>query len=107
MFWSLSFSAEAQQPTRVHRVGYLSPQGSFNGSPSIESFRQGLQALGYVEGQNIIIEWRFTNGDAAQFPGFAAELVRLNVDCIVTTGIPAIRSAKQATSTIPDSDERG
>jgi putative tryptophan/tyrosine transport system substrate-binding protein len=101
MFLSVGFSAEAQQPNRVHRVGYLSPQASLNGSPAIESFRQGLKALGYVEGQNIIIEWRFTKGDAAKFPGFAAELVRLKVDCIVTTGIPAIRSAKQATSTIP------
>jgi putative tryptophan/tyrosine transport system substrate-binding protein len=101
MFVSFGFSAEAQQPNRVHRVGYLSPAASLNASPAIESFRQGLRALGYVEGQNIVIEWRFTKGDAAKFPGFAAELVHLKVDCIVTAGIPAIRSAKQATSTIP------
>jgi len=101
MFWSLSFSAEAQQPNRVHRVAYLAPGASLTAPPSIELFRQGLKALGYVEGQNIVIEWRFTKGDAAKFPGFAAELVRLKVDCIVTQGIPAIRSVKQATSTIP------
>ena len=93
--------AEAQHPNRVHRVGYLSPAASLNATASIEPFRQGLRALGYVEGQNIVIEWRFTKGDAAKFPGFAAELVHLKVDCIVTQGIPAIRSAKQATSTIP------
>jgi putative ABC transport system substrate-binding protein len=57
--------------------------------------------FGYIEGQNILIERRFTKGDASQFPGFAAELVRLKVDCIVTFGIPATRAAKQATSTIP------
>jgi putative ABC transport system substrate-binding protein len=93
--------AAAQQSKKVFRVGYLSPAASLNASPAMESFRQGLRALGYVEGQNIVIEWRFTKGDAAKFPGFAAELVRLKVDCIVTQGIPAIRSAKQATSTIP------
>jgi putative ABC transport system substrate-binding protein len=90
--------AQAQQPKKIYRVGYLTPTAS---SPTIEAFRQGLLALGYVEGQNIIIEWRFTKGDASQFPGFAGELVRLKVACIVTEGIPAIRAAKQATSTIP------
>jgi len=82
-------------------VGYLSPAASVNAAPAVEPFRQGLRALGYVEGQNIVIEWRFTKGDAEQFPGFAAEMARLKVDCIVTQGIPAIRSAKQATRTIP------
>jgi putative tryptophan/tyrosine transport system substrate-binding protein len=93
--------AAAQQAKKVFRVGYLSPAVSLNAAPAIEPFRQGLRALGYVEGQNIVIEWRFTKGDAAKFPGLAAEMVRLKVDCIVTQGIPAIRSAKQATSTIP------
>jgi ABC-type uncharacterized transport system substrate-binding protein len=88
----------AQQGKKSYRVGYLSPTAT---SPAIEAFREGLQALGYVEGRNIIIEWRFTKGDASQFPGFAAEMVRLKVDCIVTTGIPAVRAAKQATNTIP------
>jgi putative tryptophan/tyrosine transport system substrate-binding protein len=101
MFVSSGFSAEAQQSNRVHRVGYLSPAESPTATASIEPFRQSLRALGYVEGQNIVIEWRFTKGDAAKFPDLAAEMVRLKVDCIVTQGIPAIRSAKQATSTIP------
>ena len=92
-------SAQAQQATRVYRIGFLSPSASLDGSPADQAFRQGLRALGYAEGQNIVIEWR--RGDAGQFPGFAAEMVRLNVDCIVTRRIPAIRSAEQATNTIP------
>lgn len=96
--WS---SVLAQQSRKVYRVGYLVPGASVDASPAIEAFRRGLQALGYVEGQNIVIELRFSKGDAGQFPELAAELVRLKVDCIVTLGLPAIRSAKQATSTIP------
>jgi ABC-type uncharacterized transport system substrate-binding protein len=98
---TLCWSVLAQQSRKVYRVGYLVPGASVDASPAIEAFRQGLQALGYVEGQNIVIELRFSKGDAGQFPKFAAELVRLKVDCIVTLGLPAIHSAKQATSTIP------
>ncbi len=98
MFFALCLPAEAQQAKKLYRVGYLAPAAS----PAVEPFRESLRALGYVEGQNILIEWRFTKGgDTSQFPGLAAELVRLKVDCIVTTGIPAIRAAKQVTSTIP------
>jgi putative tryptophan/tyrosine transport system substrate-binding protein len=92
-------SVEAQQERKVYRVGFLAPGGSF--TPSDEAFRESLRALGYSEGQNILLEWRFTKGDAERFPAFAAELVQHKVDCIVTRGIPAIRSAKQVTSTIP------
>jgi putative ABC transport system substrate-binding protein len=98
MLFALCSSTEAQQSKKLYRVGYLAPAAS----PSVEAFRESLRALGYVEGQNILIEWRFTKGgDTSQFPGLAAELVRLKVDCIVSTGIPAIRAAKQVTSTIP------
>ena len=89
--------AEAQQSTKLYRVGYLSPTLAL----SREVFRETLRGLGYVEGQNLQSEWRITKGDASLFPAFAAELVRLKVDCIVTLGIPAIRAASQATSTIP------
>ena len=101
MLFALCASVLAQQTRKVYRVGYLVPGASVDASPAIEAFRRGLQALGYVEGQNIVVELRFSKGDAGQFPEFAAELVRLKVDCIVTLGLPAIRSAKQATSTIP------
>ena len=94
--------AEAQQPKKVARVGYLSLQfpGSVSGPP-IQAFRQRLQELGYIEKQNIIIEWRFANGDPGRLSTLAAEVVGLNVDIIVTQGNPATRAAKQKTTTIP------
>ena len=90
---------EAQQTRKVYRIGYLK-----NGrriGPNEEAFRQGLREHGYVEGQNIVIEWRLAKGKLDRHPEFAAELVRLRVDCIVTIGVKPTRSAKQATSTIP------
>jgi putative ABC transport system substrate-binding protein len=91
--------AEAQGPQRVYRIGYLTQRRGIEQQE--EAFRDALRKLGYVEGQNIIIEWRVTNGQNTLFPKFASELVRLQVDCIVAVGIQAIRSAKSATSTIP------
>ena len=67
----------------------------------IEAFRQGLRELGYVEGKNIVIEWRFAEGKLDRLPALAAELVRLKVDVIVTGGSTATRAAKEATITIP------
>ena len=67
----------------------------------IETFRQGLRELGYVEGKNIVIEWRYAEGKLDRLPALAAELVRLKVDIIVTAGAPATRAAKEATATIP------
>ena len=90
-------SVQAQQPAKVYRVGYLSPTLAL----AREVIAETLRELGYIEGQNVHSEWRLTKGDASLFPAFAAELVRLKVDCIVTLGIPAIRAASQATSTIP------
>jgi putative tryptophan/tyrosine transport system substrate-binding protein len=87
------------QPIKVYRIGFLTPGASHTRAD--EAFRESLRHLGYSEGQNIFIEWRFTKGDAKQFPAFATEMVRQKVDCIVTRGIPAIRSAKNATGTIP------
>lgn len=91
-------AAEAQQPKKVLRIGYQSA-GSFGERE--EAFRQGLRELGYVEGQNIVIEWRFADGKSDQVPRNAAELVRLKVDVIVTGGATDTRAAKAATSTIP------
>ena len=67
----------------------------------IEAFRQGLRELGYVEGKNIVIEWRYAEGKLDRIPALAAELVRLKVDVIVTAGPTATRAAKEATTTIP------
>jgi putative ABC transport system substrate-binding protein len=101
--------AEAQQPKKVPRIGYQSASSS---GEREEAFRQGLRELGYVEGQNIVIEWRFAQGKIDQVPRNAAELVRLKIDVIVTGGPTDTRAAKGATSTIPivmtnDSDPVG
>ena len=94
-----NFSAAAQQPTKIPRIGYLiaASPSSFAG----EAFRQGLRELGYVEGKNIIIEYRFAEVKFDRLPALAAELVRLKVDVIVTGGPPSTRAAKEATVTIP------
>ena len=93
-------AVEAQPPTTVHRVGWLSA-GSLHGDPGIEAFRQGLRALGYVEGQTLVLESRYAEGRAEQLPALAAELVQRRVDVIVAGGSAAISAAQQATHTIP------
>jgi putative ABC transport system substrate-binding protein len=100
-FFLLTVSlAQAQQPKKVPRIGYLGATGPTNPA-RIEAFRQGLRELGYVEGKNIVIDWRHHEGKVDRLPALAAELVRLKVDIIVTAGAPAARVAKEATSTIP------
>ena len=76
--------AEAQQPTKVPRIGYLTAASPSAFAARIEAFRQGLRELGYVEGKNIVIEWRYAEGKLDRLPALAAELVRLKVDVIVT-----------------------
>ena len=93
--------AQAQQPTKVPRIAYLTAAYLSAISERTEAFRQGLRELGYVEGQNIVIEWRFAQGKPDQVARNAAELVRLKVDVIVTGGSTDTRAAKAATSTIP------
>ena len=94
-----SLAAEAHQLTKVHRIGLL-----HGGSPlpqNLEAFQQGLHDLGYVDGQNLVIERRYAEGSAERLPNLAAELVRLQVEVLVAGGHPATRAAQQATSTIP------
>jgi putative tryptophan/tyrosine transport system substrate-binding protein len=93
--------AEAQQAKKVPRIGLLSARSSSSESTRTEAFRQGLQELGYVEGKNIIIEYRYAEGKFERLPDLAAQLVRLNVDVIVAAGVPPTRAAKQVTTTIP------
>ena len=94
--------AEAQQPTKVPRIGFAVGQGSTkNPGPNVEAFRQGLQGLGYIEGKNIVVEYRYAEGIEDRLPGLVAELVGLKVDVIVVPPVVAIRAAKQATKTIP------
>ena len=97
----LGVAAEAQQPTKNPRIGYLSGSSPSTSPARREAFRQGLRELGYVEGKNIVIEQRYAEGKFDRLPALAAELVRLKVDIIVTAGPQTTRPAKQATSTIP------
>jgi putative tryptophan/tyrosine transport system substrate-binding protein len=92
-------SAEAQQPSRIPRVGYLTP--STSPTSNFEAFREGLRDVGYIEGKNLVIERRANEGKLDRNAALAAELVRLKVDMIVAAGSGEIRAAKEATSEIP------
>ena len=95
-------AAQAQQPTKVPRIGFLSAPSPSTIAARIEAFRLGLRELGYTEGQNIVIEYRYAEGKFDRLPDLAAELVRLKVEVIVAAGGPqAIRAAKNATNTTP------
>ena len=85
VFLALSFPSGAQQPTKIPRIACLTASSLSAQSARIEAFRQGLRELGYVEGKNIVIEWRSAEGKLDRLPALAAELVRLKVDVIVTT----------------------
>jgi ABC-type uncharacterized transport system substrate-binding protein len=101
MLIALGLPAEAQQPTKVPRIGFLGATSPSTIPARLDAFRQGLRDLGYVEGNNIVIEYRYADGKLDRVPALAAELVRLNVDVIVTGGSAATRPAKEATATIP------
>ena len=92
-------SVEAEQPAKISRIGFLS--SNTVAMSWKEAFRQGLRDLGYVEGKNIVIEYRSADGKLDRLPALAAELVGLKVDVIVTLGSDITRAAKQATVTIP------
>jgi putative ABC transport system substrate-binding protein len=98
---ALNFPAHAQQPKKVARIGYLSAGTASAQTPYTEAFRQGLRDLGYIEGQNIAIEYRYAQEKLERQRALAAELVGLKVDVIVTGGASGTRSVKEATSTIP------
>ncbi len=88
-------------PARVHRIGFLGPTAAVGYESRTEALRAGLRDLDYVEGKNLVTEFRWAEGQYARLPELAAELVRLKVDVIVTSGTPAARAAKGATTTIP------
>jgi putative ABC transport system substrate-binding protein len=91
----------AQQSRKIPRIGVLLPGGSASSSPRARAFLDGLKELGYVEGRTIAIEWKWGDDRVDTFPERAAELVRSNVDVIVTGGTPAAKALKAATQTIP------
>jgi ABC-type uncharacterized transport system substrate-binding protein len=99
---ALGVIAEAQQPKKVPRIGYLSPSDPGSESTRSEAIRRALRELGYIEGQNIAIEYRYAEGKVDQFPELLAELVRLKVDIIVASGgTRLVLAAKNSTKTIP------
>ena len=93
--------AQAQQTAEIPRIGFLIAASPSSVSARLEAFRQGLRELGYVEGKNIVIEWRYAEGKLDRLPALAAELVQLKVDIVVTGPPSATRAAKEATVTIP------
>jgi len=101
MLFALCFSADAQQPAKVPRIGFLTGSSLSSQLARNEAFRQSLREHGYVEGKDISIEWRSYEGNRDRQRAFADELVRLKVDVIVAVGSGDIQTAKEATSTIP------
>jgi putative ABC transport system substrate-binding protein len=93
--------ANAQQPTKVPRIGFLLASSASANSARVEAFRQGLRELGYVEGKNIVIESRYAEGKIDRLPALVADLVRLKVDVILSAGPAVTRPASEATKTIP------
>jgi putative ABC transport system substrate-binding protein len=101
LLFALCFPAEAQPPKKVPRIGYLLARDLASEFARSEPFRRGLRELGYVEGKNIVIEWRYAEGKLDRLPALASELARLKVDIIVSGGAVPTRAAKEATDTIP------
>ena len=98
MLFALCYSVEAQQPTKVPRIGYVGPPTT---DPRTVSFRQGLRDLGYAEEKNIRVEYHYVGGKVEQYASFVTDFVQLNVDVLVTVPFQALLAAKQATKTIP------
>jgi putative ABC transport system substrate-binding protein len=101
VLFGLCSSAEAQQPGKIPRVGYLTGDSVSASAGRTGAFRQGLRELGYIDGKTILIEWRHADGKVDRLPNLVAELVGLKVDVIVTGGSAVTRVAKAATNTIP------
>src|SRR5215467_10223569 len=100
--FTLKVSAEAQQSGKVSRIGFLAGASASFNAPQVKTFQQGLRELGYIEGKNIVIEYRYADGKLDRLPDLAADLVRLKVDLIVTNAnLPGVLAAKKATRTIP------
>jgi ABC-type uncharacterized transport system substrate-binding protein len=98
---ALGVPVEAQQPKKIVRVGYLAAVSAAADAPRLEAFRQGLRELGYIEGENLVIEFRHEGGGFGRLPALAAELVELKPDVLVAVTTNAAQAAKQATTTIP------
>ena len=101
LFVAVPVAVEAQDPTRVWRIGFLGSGSYSSGDPRVEALRHGLRELGYVEGRNLAFEFRWADGNADRLPGLAAELAKLKVDVIVTQGTQATDAARRSITAIP------
>ena len=101
LLFGLCVSVEAQQQKKIPRIGLLISSSPSPVSSRVEAFRQGLRELGYVEGKDLVIEYRYAEGKPDRLPALAADLVHLKIDIIVTGGSSPTRAAKEATTTIP------
>lgn len=101
LLFALCLSAEAQQPNKVHRIGYLSPGSASGSAPLLDAFRQGMRDLGYLEDKHFVLERRWAEGNEHRLPPLATDLVRLNVDVIVAAPTPPALAAARATKSIP------
>jgi putative tryptophan/tyrosine transport system substrate-binding protein len=101
MLLSLSFSVEAQQAGKTFRIGLLDSGTASGSAVLVDAFRQELSKLGWIEGKNISVDYRFVEGQRERVAELAADLVRLKVDLIVVTGVQSALAAKKATTTMP------
>jgi putative ABC transport system substrate-binding protein len=101
LLFALGFPASAQQAKKIPRIGYMVSGFRTDSNPSSDAFRQGLRDLGYIEGKNVVVEYRYAERKLDRSASLMAELVQLKVDVIFVTFLPGIRAAKQATKTIP------
>ena len=101
MLFALCFSAQAQQTGKIFRIGYLDPSTASGSAVLVDAFRQELSKLGWIEGKNISVDYRFADVKRERMPELAADLVRLKVDLIVVTGMQSALEAKRATTTTP------
>ena len=101
VLFTVGVSVHAQQSAKVPRIAYVGGTALAANADRVEAFKQGLRELGYVEGKNIVVEWRFADGEESRLPALVAELVRVKIDIIVAGGPSVTRAAQKATSTIP------
>jgi putative tryptophan/tyrosine transport system substrate-binding protein len=101
MLFAVCGSIEAQRPAKIFRIGFLAASIASGSAVHLEAFRQELSKLGWIEGKNFTIEYRFGEQNRERLPELAADLVRLKVDLIVVTAAAAVLAAKGATTTIP------
>ena len=102
MLFAYCLPAQAQQPAKVPRIGYVSGRGDASTpDPQFEAFGKGMRDFGYVDGKTILVEYRYAGGQLDRVPSLVAELVQLKVDVLVSGNLPAIRAVKETTRTIP------